>query len=62
VSKNILKSKTFWLNVLGAVATYGAFLPVDPQTATYILAGANIGVRVLTRGPIHVLTDAANEP
>lgn len=61
-SKSLLKSKAFWLNVLGAIATYGAFLPIDPQTATYILAGANVAVRVLTRGPVHVLTDAATEP
>lgn len=62
MSKSIFKSKSFWLNILGAIATYGAFLPVDPQTATYILAGANVAVRVLTKGPVHVLTDAASEP
>lgn len=61
-SKSFLKSKTFWLNALSAVATYSGFLPIDPQIATYILAGANVAVRVITKGPVHVLTDAATEP
>jgi hypothetical protein len=60
--KKLWKSKTLWLNLLGAVATYGAILPVDPQIATYLLAGANIGVRLLTKGPVAVLRDAAEEP
>lgn len=61
MSKNLLKSKTFWINVLGAVVTYGGMLPLDPQTAFYVLAGANIGLRVITKGPVHVIKDAAEE-
>lgn len=61
-SKNLLRSKTFWFNVLSGVASYSGFLPVDPQTALIVSNAANIGLRVITKGPVHVLNDAANEP
>lgn len=60
-AKSILKSKTFWLNALTAVATYGGLLPQVPATM-YALLGANVALRVITKGPVYVLQDAASEP
>lgn len=62
MSKNIFKSKTFWLNALTMVANFGGLLPVQPEVALYVVNGANIGLRLLTKGPTHVMNDAANEP
>lgn len=53
MSKNIIKSRTFWLNILGLAAGYGEFLP--PKYAVPILAVANIGVRILTNQPVNLL-------
>lgn len=61
MSKSIFKSKTFWVNVLGLVASYGGVLPVTPEVAFYVLAGANIGLRVISKGVVHVINDAASE-
>ena len=51
--KSILKSKSFWLNVLGGAAAYGGLLP--PKYATPVMAVANIGVRFLTNQPVSLL-------
>jgi hypothetical protein len=61
-SKNILKSKTFWLNVIGIAATVAPGLPVSPEQLVYIVGGLNVANRVLTTGPVHVLRDAAEDP
>jgi hypothetical protein len=61
-SKNVLKSKTFWLNALTMVANFGGLIPVDPTVALYIVNGANIGLRVMSKGAVHVMSDAAKDP
>lgn len=53
MSKNFLKSKTFWLNLGGLALTYGNLLP--PKYAVPTLAIANIGVRLLTNQPLTIL-------
>ncbi len=53
MSKNILASKTFWLNILGLIASYGGFLP--PKYSVPVMAGANIAVRLLTNQPVSIL-------
>ena len=58
VSKSILSSKTFWLNLLTAGAALADVLPVPPGTALLITSAINIALRVVTRGPVHVLTEA----
>lgn len=58
-SKSIFKSKTFWLNALGIAAMVVPGAPIDPHTLGYVMAGLNIGNRLLTEGPTHVLQDAA---
>ena len=60
-SKSLFVSKTFWLNMLGIAAMVLPGVPIDPGTLAYMLAGLNIATRVITKGPVHVLTDAAYE-
>lgn len=61
-SKSLWKSKTFWLNALSVGALLVPGLPVDPHVLGYVMAGLNIGNRLLTDGPTHVLHDAATRP
>lgn len=60
-AKNILKSKTFWFNLITAAVHYSGFLPISPAS-TYGVLAANVALRVLTKGPVAILTDAATEP
>ena len=48
-TKNLLASKTFWLNVLGLAVTLGNVLP--QKWAVPVLAIANIGMRLITNQP-----------
>lgn len=61
VSKALWKSKTFWFNLLSAGASLVGVVPLDPQLTAIIVAGINVGLRVVTKGPVTVLTDAGNE-
>ena len=51
--KNILKSKTFWLNVLGVAAAYGGVLP--PKYAVPVVTLGNIGLRLVSNTPVSIL-------
>ena len=62
MSISLFVSKTFWLNMLGIASLAVPGIPLDTVTIGYILAGLNVAARILTVGPVHVLTDAANEP
>jgi len=55
MSKNILKSKTFWLNAIGIAQLVSGVIPVDPATSGLILAGLNIVNRKLTNSPVTIL-------
>ena len=61
VSKSLFISKTFWFNVLTAAAEIAGIVPLPPGTAVLIVAGINVALRVITKGPVHVLADAAAE-
>ena len=60
MSRSLFVSKTFWLNVLTAsVEVTGALSGVIPPGAlTLVLAGLNVAIRLVTKGPVHVLTQA----
>jgi hypothetical protein len=61
MSKNILKSKTFWLNLVGAAQLLSGALPLDPATTGYILTAANVVNRVFgTSGEVTVLPQEKN--
>lgn len=49
-AKNILQSKTFWLNVIGLVTTLAGVLP--EQYAVPILAILNVVNRFFTSQPV----------
>ena len=51
-TKSILKSKTFWVNVLSFGATYIPGLPIKPAVQVPLLAGVNILLRWVTKGPV----------
>jgi hypothetical protein len=55
--KNILKSKTFWVNVLSIGATALGALPVDPHVGMIALGAINILLRKLTTGAVHVIPE-----
>ena len=60
MSRSLFVSKTFWLNILTAsVEVTGALSGVIPPGAlTLVLAGLNVAIRLVTKGPVHVLTQA----
>jgi len=49
--KSILKSKTFWVNILVAIAlgVLGVDIGVDPETEILLFALVNLGLRVVTK-------------
>lgn len=56
-SKSILKSKTFWINVLMATAALGAGqmgVTIPEPASVVIVAISNILLRILTTEPVHV--------
>ena len=59
-SKHLFASKTFWLNVIGIASLALPGMPLSSVTIGYILAGLNVATRLITKGPVHVLTDAAS--
>lgn len=61
-SKSIFASKTFYLNLLGVATLVVPGLNIAPATIGIILAALNVGNRLLTQGPVHVLQDAAKAP
>jgi len=50
--KSILRSKTFWFNVVSLVATVGGFLP--PQYAAVIVPAANVLLRAISEGRVTI--------
>ena len=53
MGKNILLSKTFWLNVLGAAVVVAGVVPTT-KAGMIVLAAANIGVRLVTNQPVNI--------
>lgn len=55
-SKSILKSKTFWSNILVAVVI--PFLPMEfksPEYVGYALAAVNIVLRLISKGKVELV-------
>ena len=52
-AKNILYSKTFWVNVLALGATVSGYLP--PQYAAIAVPLLNVALRYVTAQPVTVL-------
>ena len=60
MSKSLFASKAFWTNCLAAaIEVTGALSGIIPPGAlTLVLAGLNVAIRLVTKGPVHVLTQA----
>lgn len=54
-TKNILKSKTFWVNLFGIAATLSGYLP--PEWAALALAVSNIGLRFVTNSGVTIFKE-----
>ena len=63
MSRSLFTTKTFWLNFLtAAVEVTGALSSVIPPGAlTLVLASLNVAIRIITHGPVHVLTQVGND-
>ncbi len=55
MSKSLWKSKTFWFNVLTAAAELTQVLPIPAGTLTIVAAVINVGLRMTTSEPVHVI-------
>ena len=55
VSKSILKSKVFWINVLSAAAELLGIIPLPGGTALIVANILNIALRFVTTGPTHLI-------
>jgi hypothetical protein len=56
-SKNIVKSKTFWVNVAMGVAAFLTELPVDVSFQVAFVTAVNVALRYLTKQPVTVLPE-----
>ena len=66
INKSILKSKTFWVQVLAVLAVLfppvQAWLASNPVTSVAALAAVNVLVRFVTSGRINILGDGGVVP
>jgi len=53
-TKNLLTSRTFWVNLLTLAASLLGVLPVPPEVALIISNVLNIGLRILTGKPVTI--------
>jgi hypothetical protein len=56
MSKSILKSKTFWFNVLGVGLTVASGGIIPSNVATPVIAVGNVVLRLVTKEPVHVIS------
>ena len=55
MNKSIIKSKTFWFQVLSIAAAVSGVIPVSAETGAIIVGLINIALRAITREPVSVL-------
>ena len=54
VSKSLFTSKTFWFNVVTAVAGLLQVIPMPPEYAALSVGIINVVLRLVTDKPVHV--------
>ena len=59
--KSILKSKTFWFNLLSGVTTIAGLIPANPITLAVVAVG-NIVLRAITTAPVTIPIISPNAP
>lgn len=55
MSKSLFKSKTFWLNAMSLGLELSQVLPIPAGTLLIVTNVLNIGIRMLTETPVHVI-------
>jgi hypothetical protein len=55
MSKSLFKSKTFWFNIFTAAAELTQVLPLPAGYLTIAAAVINVGLRMTTETPVHVV-------
>lgn len=55
MSKSLFASKTFWFNALSAVVELTQILPLPVGTVAAIAAVANVGLRLISNQPVHIV-------
>lgn len=55
MNKSLFKSKTFWFNLLTGLAQFAQVIPLSPEWTVLIVAGINVGLRLVTDTPVVVL-------
>lgn len=61
MAKNILQSKSFWLNVIAVGAEASGYLPGGPLVKILVLGGLNIGTRILTKEEVTILPQSTED-
>lgn len=54
-SKNLFKSKTFWMQALSIAAAVSGVLPLSAEATAIVVACINIALRVVTKDSVTVL-------
>jgi len=52
--KSILKSRTFWAQVLSIAVAVSGVIPLAPETAAIVVGLINIALRAVTKDPVRV--------
>ena len=55
MSKSLFTSKLFWFNLLTGAAALVDVIPLPPEYTALAVALVNIGLRVVTKTPVHVV-------
>ncbi len=53
-TKSIIKSKTFWVNLLSIAVAVTGIVPINEEAAAIIVGCVNIALRVITRQAVSV--------
>lgn len=53
-AKNLLKSKTFWMQVLSMAAAVSGVIPLPPETTAIVVGLINIALRAVTKDPVYI--------
>jgi hypothetical protein len=56
MSKSLFQSKVFWVNAISLGLELTRILPIPPGTLLVVTNVLNIGLRILTVQPVHVIS------
>ena len=56
MSKSLFTSKTFWINALMVANQVVGAVPMPPEYAAIVIAVVNLGLRLVTTQPVHLVS------